>query len=221
MAKIRCPYTYPHKSRSAMIDYITGIGGYSSRDGYWPIEFNVATYHADFSFDHIWEKYHAEHISDATRNHPPSWAAYYRLAQKLYEEHKDYLWEWGQEDAYRSLKDSDTYKMLWDGTAVGAELELHGRGGKHLVIAMFNGYDFNRCSTDNLKQSLRFGEDGCAMPMNDLRLLYKYVRQCEVDFTPEKASAEVEYQGAFCFFANIVMPEWEEKVKLSGGALKG
>jgi hypothetical protein len=26
---------------------------------------------------------------------------------------------------------------------------------------------------------------------------YRYIRQCEVDFTPAKASAEVEYQAAF------------------------
>ena len=232
MEKIECPYTYPHRSREAKVSYICGIGGYYSRDGRFPIEFNVAAYGVDFDFEHIWKTYYEEMTPSELKHDPDACTAYYRLARRLYEKHKDNLWEWGQEDACRSIDEDDTHRMLWDGTAVDVTLELHGRQGKHLVLSAFEGYSFRGMSPDDLRDTLmtQTRPDGYShVEYETLRtgntwdwttaevdLLYRYVRQCEIDFTPAKASAEIEYQGASCFFNNIVNIEWEnEKQRLA------
>lgn len=223
----KSPYTYPHKSREAKIDYICGIGGYSIRDGRWPLEFNVASYRADFSFDHLWKTYYKEYTPDVLAHDPEACTSYYRLAKRLHKEQEDNMWGWGQEDAARNVQDADAYRMLWDGTEVDVELELHGRGGKHLVLTCFNGHKLEGNSPEDLHDemmaqtrpdgythveygTLVSGASWDNWSTADINLFYKYVRQCEVDFTVEKASLEVEYQGAFCFFNNFVNPAWEE-----------
>lgn len=229
MKKIPCPYTYPHKSREAKVNYICGSGGYYSRDGHFPIEFNVAAYRTDFSFDHIWKKYNKEFTAVTLSHDPEACTAYYRLARRLHAEHESSMWEWGQEDAARSLTDDDTYRCLWDGTELSVKLELHGRSGKHLVISEFDGTTFSGLSTEDLRvilmtqtrpdnydhseyTTLRKGNTWL-WSAKEIDLLYRYVRQCEIDFTSDKASEEVEYQGAFQFFANIVEPAWEDEKK--------
>lgn len=235
MPKFKNPYTYPHKSRLAKVDYICGIGGYSNRDGRWPIEFNVATYLVDFDFDHIWDRYASEHIPPELMvpdllGDTAGVTKYKALAKQKYAETERFMWEWGVEDACRGLMDDDTYRMLWDGTMVDAVLELRGRGGKHLVIAGFNGKVLEGMNPKELhdylmlqhRESYRYNDDetsaapalkpGWAWDVStkELDIFYKYARQCEVDFTVEKASADVEYLGAWQFFVNIVNSAWEE-----------
>ena len=210
-----CPYTFPHKSRVAKVDYICGIGGYYSRDGRFPIEFNVAADSCNFDFDHIWEKYNEEMTPDALKHDTEACTLYYRLAKRLHGEHEQYMWEWGQEDAVSGLQEGDAYRSLWDGTEVSVTLELHGRCGKHLIIAEFENTPLRGLSEDDLRELLmeKEGGEGWTISTKKVDLLYRYVRQCEVDFTPAKASEEVECQGAFCFFANIVEPKWETEKK--------
>lgn len=225
--KTKCPYSFPHKTRKDRVDYICGIGGYGSRYDKWPIEFTVAAYYTDFDFDHIWEKYAAEHWPfDESKETPETIKAYYDLARRLHKEHEGSLWSWGQEDAYRPLSDGDAYRTLWDGTMLDVKLELHGRCGKHLVIAEFEGRSLRGVSTEDLSDEmmrqtrpdgyshveydiLKKGNFWDGWTNKEVETFYKYVRQCEIDFTSDKASAEVEYQGAFNFFCNIVNPEWE------------
>lgn len=226
-----CKYTYPHKSRAAKVAYICSIGGYYDRHlGTVPIEFNVAAYRADFDFDHIWEKYASEcmpHRPDSVT--PDIAAAYYNLARKLHAENESYMWGWGQEDACRCLSDDDAYRTLYDGTQVAVEYGLYGRCGKHLVIVSFEGVSFRGVSSDDLRDMLmrQTRSDGYGhVEYDTLRKgaewdystefvdkLYRYVRQCEVDFTVDTASNEVEYCGATCFFHNIVNPAWEDCLK--------
>lgn len=233
----KIPYKYPHKTRKDRVDYICGIGGYSRfNESHYPIEFNVAAYATDFDFDHLWERY--------AKNDPEGWLPfkwaeatpdvvdmYYRLTKRLHKENESCMWGWGQEDAYHSLTDDDTYRMLWDGTMVKVKLELHGRGGKHLCITEFDGHGFSDVSPEDLAADLMrqtneqndYDEETGLDKLRrgwqwnwtnkEVETLYKYVRQCEVDFTQEKAAAEVEYQGAFCFFNNIVNSEWESELK--------
>lgn len=228
--KLTCPYDFPHRSRKARVDYICGIGGYSSRDGRWPIEFNVACYHVDFDFDHIWKEYAKEHIPSECEGDPALMNAYHQLAKRLHKDNEQYMWNWGQEDAARDLdeREGDTYFQLWDGTPVKVKLELHGRGGKHLVIAEWDGRDLSRISNDELQSEMLsqtpkngsgnvIDSEGCLRSryewMNwsneEVELFYRYVRQCERDFTPANASKQVEEMGAWCFFANIVSNEWD------------
>jgi len=217
-SKFPCPYSYPHKSRVAKVDYICGIGGYGLRNGCFPIEFNVAADSCNFDFDHLWKTYYEEMTPNELRHDPEACSLYYRLAARLHEDHKDHLWECGQEDAVRDLQEGDTYHSLWDGTEVSVTLEMHGRCGKHLVISEFESMTLRGLSDDDLRDVLMCKEDGqWFIETKKVDLLYRYIRQCEVDFTSAKASAEVEYQGAFQFFANIVDSAWETEKQNRAG----
>ena len=214
MPKPKCPYSFPHKSRAAKVDYICSIGGYSSRDGTFPIEFNVATYDADLDFDNILKLVNQEHGEFTGADAPAEERIWTTAVHNVYEKHKEHLWDWGVESAQRDLFESDTYHMFWNGDRrIDVKLELHGRGGKHLVIRRFEGFDFRDFSADRLRNLLmeQTNADGHCI-YDDATLhkghewacggefvnrLYRYVRQCEVDFTPKKASEAVEYGAAF------------------------
>lgn len=220
-AKLKCPYTFPHKSRKAKVDYLTDIGGYYSRHGTYPLEFNVSVAGADLDFDDLWAMVMEERGVDypeGTRQR----ALLKFCAQKVYDKTKDHIWEWAVEDAGRSLQDADTYRMLWDGDKVlDVKLGLHGRSGKHLCIEEFEGMRFHNVDPETLGETLLRQEspDGCDS-VSDLPrtkwgwkwtiagtfvdTLYRYVRQCEIDFTSTKASSEVEYHAAYRLQADAV-----------------
>jgi hypothetical protein len=61
------------------------------------------------------------------------------------------------------------------------------------------------------RDKLASGAEWDSWTYRDIRHLYMMCRQWEVDFTPARASAEVEYQGVFQFFANIVEPAWIDR----------
>lgn len=212
--KFVCPYTYPHKSRKAKVDYITDIGGYFSRDGQYPLEFNVACYSADLDFESLFKTLleSGEVGPDVNRDDLRAAAA---LA---YKEDSAHLWDWALEDAVRNIHETDCYRMLWDGTMVDVKLSLYGRGGKHLCIESFEGMSMRGLSPEDLheklmrqygwSQSSGYEDDTSEEPKlrkgwdweysNEfIDKLYRYVRQCEVDFTPAKAGAEVQYQAAW------------------------
>lgn len=204
MTKLRNPYTYPHRSRKAMSEYITGIGGYSR--GYreqYPIEFTVAADGADLSADHLWETY----LQEFAPSDPAAQADYKSVFNAQHAQHEDDLFYQAIEDARNNTLDADTYRMLWDDTPVNVTLGFHGRGGKHLCIERFEGYDLKGVSEEGLLDSLL---DADEWPLDSLRKFYKYVRQCAVDFTSRNAAKEVEYQAAFILFASFVDPAYAE-----------
>lgn len=230
--RIKNPYTYPHlkQGRGAMVDYIVANGGYSrNRDITCPIEFNVAADYADFEFDHLWEKFKDNLEFVPAFKTPEDMALYYRVALREYEDNKEYLFDWGIEEARRSVKDDDTYSMLWDGTMLKVQWEFHGSCGKHLCLVEYEGEDFSSISSEELGEALlrQTHPDGIETSAFDtLRRgfewdwnydsvvrLYKFVRQCAQDFTPRKASEEVEYQGAWQFFNNVVNPAFDAALK--------
>lgn len=208
----KCPYTFPHKSRKAKVDYLTDIGGYYSREGRFPLEFTVAA-HADLDFDTLWKLVMQERGQDFPEGSRQR-ALFEFAARKAYDSCKENLWEWAIEDAQRGLFEGDTYTMLWDGTKVDVKLGLHGRGGKHLCIESFESVSLRGLSPEELGERLMLQEspDGNES-VSDLPrtkwgwkwsidgkfvdLLYRYVRQCEIDFTSDNAEKEVEYQAAY------------------------
>lgn len=228
MTKFNNPYTYPHlkQGRRAMVNYLTGIGGYSRfRDITCPISFNVAADAANFDFDHLWEKYKDDREFVPEFETPEDAALYYRVAKREHAESKDYLWDWGAEDAQRGVLDGDTYCMLWDGQTLDVTWEFHGRCGKHLCLVAYEGYDLTGMDETVLwemlmTQTLSNGEETAEyvtlrrgaewnLSYEFVVRMYKFMRQCEQDFTSEKASAEVEYQGAWQLFNNMINPAYE------------
>lgn len=227
--KFKCPYTFPHKSRKAKVDYITDIGGYYSRDGRFPIEFNVAAYGADTDFDSLWTTaLESGEISPDTDKQ-----ALKDAAALVYKESGHLFWDWGLEDARRGLEETDAYKMLWDGKdTLKVEFGLYGRQGKHLCIEEFEGLTLKGLSEDELAEKLMHqsgdSKDGWdevvdepklrrgwdwTISNEDVDTLYRYIRQCEVDFTPEKAGKEVQYQAAWQLL-RLAEEKLEELTKL-------
>jgi hypothetical protein len=214
--KYVCPYTFPHKSRAEKVKYICGIGGYHGDWGRqrWPIEFNIAADRCNMDLEHLSRLVEEDNPSPTD---PTALLLRQEALHNAYEEHKEHLWDWGLEDAQRSLHEADTYKMLWDGVKnLDVEFEQQGRGGKHLVITRFEGVKLEGYTDEELAKALMLQLDGSGNGRGDFddepRLrkgyewsysnewidkFYRYVRQCEIDFTPEKASREVEYQAAF------------------------
>ena len=213
MKKPKCPYTFPHTSRRAKVDYLTDIGGYYSRHETFPLEFTVSAACADLDFDSLWEGLLEEHrheFPDGSRKQD----ILKFCAKKVYDKEKDNLWEWAVEDACRSLHESDTYRMLWNGSkSLRVEFGLYGRGGKHLCLESFEGITLKGLNPESLGELLMTqngpgGEDildepllkphfEWQVPTDRLNLLYRYVRQCEIDFTSANAEKEVEYQAAW------------------------
>lgn len=208
------PYTFPHRSRKARADYLSSIGGYYSRDsGRYPIEFTVGTYYANGEKDHLLarlasEKGDSPYAADAD---PEVVRRYLACASCAYDELGDSLYSMALEDACRSLQDTDTYRMLYNADkTLDVTLGLHGRGGKHLVIEEFEGFQLKGLTEEDLYNGLMSQENentGEVIVADKLKrahkwvtsdkwveTFYRYVRQCEIDFTSIKASAEVEYQ---------------------------
>lgn len=212
MTKRECPYTYPHKSRAAKVAYITSIGGYyADRHARFPVEFTVGTHYADLGFDSLWPRVlETAGVQPGTRES----SLLQFCAKRAYKEIEGHLWSWAQEDIARSLQEADTYRMLWGGdTTLDVKLDLYGRGGKHLVIEEFEGVSLQGKSEEDLQELLMeqtppYGAGRCdkdrllkdhewTVKTERLDTLYRYIRQCEIDFTSRKASDELEYAAAF------------------------
>lgn len=229
MAKIKCPFTYPHKSRAAMVGYICGIGGYTRfNEGRWPISFEVGCYLADTSFERLWERLkESGEIPQAEEDR----ARYYLAASRVYKEHEERWFDWGMEEAREGFLDSDTYYMLWDGSKpMDLTWEFHGRGGKHLVLTEFEGLSLENHSSETLAEELMSQTNGRQTVDDEpklikgyewdisfglIRKLYKFMRQCEAELTSEKASAETEYSAAFRLgcMAEVKAEELAEEAK--------
>ncbi len=211
MKKPKCPYTFPHTSRRAKVDYLTDIGGYYRRHDTYPLEFNVAAY-ADLDFNKLWPLM----LEECPLEFPEGTSKRSLLehcALKTYAECHDHLWEWAVEDAQRTVLETDAYSMLWDGTTLDVKLGFHGRGGKHLCIEEFEGIRLGGLNPETLGELLMTQNGPGAesvfdaprlkkgfewqIPTARVNLLYRYVRQCEIDFTSGKAGAEVEHNAAY------------------------
>ena len=216
MPKFKCPYTYPHRSREKMAHYVAiNCGEYwaGHHDGCFPLNYYVKADHVDLDFDHLWEKYAPEHmpaeVKDVVKN-PEFAAAYEMVARREYDRiEQNTLWEWGQEGAWNSVTDSDTFGSLWSGGTYKCKFGLYGRSGGHLCVEEAVGFNLNK-KPEDLYNELNDPE---YTRIEDLRILYKLARQWEVDFTAKKASAEIEYQAAWQFFVNVVEGAWEEHRK--------
>ena len=218
---MKCPYTFPHRSRKAKVDYITGIGGYYSRHERYAVEFTVGTYYAKLDAEHLVPLMEDPCVD---LKDPVLAAKYIALAEEVAKENESSLWSWAIEDAQRSVMEADAYRMLWDGTQVNVELVLEGRGGKHLCIKDLEGVSFTRSEQELeevlMNQYLPDGEETWeystlrkgaewAIKNETLDTIYRYLRQCEIDFTSAKASQEVEHQAAF-HLRRLTNDRWEE-----------
>lgn len=208
MMKIKMPeyYRAPLKSKRDIIDWITSNFNrpyYDRNDGSW-FHWDVSVpYKTDLSFDRLLEILDWGYIGDS--DFVPKEQIIAALRQRYEDNGPDEytLWDCAVDNARESVRDDDGYKMLWDGTDVGAEWWFLGRNGKHLCLAKFDGCDISR----------RIGDQDLVEYLEDLHTdgklhtLYKFLVQCNHDFKPEYVQETVEYAAAFDLFVNFLNAE--------------
>lgn len=201
------------KSRKAMVNFICGIGGYSTGWGrqYSAIEFNVKAWMADLTPEHLWKLLCSDRMDFGIDKFPPEHLTLAKaLFLRVYEEHKDHVWEWGCEEAYEGWKDSDTPYETFAGERIDWVWEIHGRSSGHLCMTRWNGLSL-MCSTEELRERL---EEPGNIPHRDVRGLFLICVQNVIDFTPRRIADEVEYRAAWRLWVNFC--EEELKVEVEG-----
>lgn len=177
----RSPYTYPHKSKHAQIDYLTGhdaYGGWNHPNRGWsPLSWNVRIGNADF------EQPKGEYQLDPS--HDDAWAKYV--------EKKSELFYWACEDMARQYTEGEY--TTYPGDDQGDwEFCFAGRSGGQMLLAKWKGTDFLRSfdSAEHWRDWLTEGIDTAA-----LRTLYRAVRCMDHDLRRDAINAEFEYQLNF------------------------
>jgi hypothetical protein len=195
-------------SRRAMVNFICGIGGYIDGHDRFAIEFNVKAYGADTSEENLWKMLSSGEMDlgpDATLPAGEQ-AAVKALFSRVYKEHEDYLWDWGQEEAYEGWRDSDTPYETWLGERVEWKMELRGRSGGHLVMTECEGINL-KCSEEDLEATLMEADTPHAMdfvPAETIRKLFIICVQNSVELTSKKAAEEIEYRAAWRLWSSFM-----------------
>lgn len=201
------PYTFPHRSREAMIDYICSVGGrtgdWYGRDRY-PLAFNVKAY-PDLDRQDVYQR-----IKDNPTDfdmYPGEFAAFgTEVFDSVWAEYGNQLYDWGLEGAQEDVNDSDTWKCNWHGDFIPTEFSFVGRNNGHLVVDNWGGLRLKGQSESDLREMLEEREyeaDGLterfALSFDYIRRFYRFVRVWETDFTSKNATQNVEYHATWRF----------------------
>lgn len=173
----KAPYTFPHKSRAAIVDYLNRQGrAYYGRR--YPFAWNVKTYGANFDNDSL-----RKHYPELDPALDSAWDAGDRLGDR-------------NDDFERWCSDAGDYVASgewrsYTGNDQGDwQFAFAGRMGGWLVLEKWRGRDL--CGRDFLTDF----DDSESWPWAELVAFYRGIRCADTDFTPEKAAREVEYMAA-------------------------
>ena len=187
----KCPYTFPHRSREAITDYLAeheNYGGSNHPWGGWsPLSWNVKLHRVDTSGKVANGEYETTDALDE------EWAAHVR-------ENEDDLWSWTIEDM------RDFYRTGLYTTSPGDDqgdwhFQFGGRSGGHMILAKWEHEDFMRMF--KYREDFREWLDG--QPFATIRRLYRGIRNLDVDITRENLESEFAYQ------LNYRRGQWEEE----------
>lgn len=198
-------------SRKSMVEFICGIGGYSSSDINSAIEFNIKAYNCDLSGENLWKMVTSEGsgCGPAPGLPPEHMARAKALFDRVYNEHEGSLWHWGCEEAYEDWKDSDTPYETFTGRRVEWEWEVHGRSNGHLCMTECGNITLKR-STEDLKAALTArhpdGDDDYYCH-SDVRDLFIICVQNTVDITHKRISEEIEYRAVWRLWVSFCEDE--------------
>lgn len=196
---IKCLYTFPHRSRKAMIGYL-----FDRCSHHGTFAWNVKVYDADFKGDAL-----SKYVPDLNPAFDSQW-------DKLVQESDSLFWMCC-ETASRGLTEGEW--TSYPGDDQGAwEFGLTGRTGGWLVLHKWEGLNAGEFYTDpaeaaDYRSAYEYPMYGSAhnldcWPMDKLRRFYKGIRCADQDFTCAKATAEVEYQAAL--HREACEWEWQE-----------
>ena len=169
-----CPYTFPHKSRAAIADYLKRIGrSYDHRR--YAFTWNVKTWGADFGGDSL-----RAHVAGLD---PARDAEFQDMAAS-----DPYLFSHWCEDAGRHVAEGEWCSYPGDDQGDWT-FSFAGRSGGWLVLEKWRGRDVRDVWAEDFM-------DRDLWPWADLVAFYRGIRCADSDFTPEKAAREVEWQAA-------------------------
>lgn len=209
------------KSRRSMVNFITDIGGYSSRWSQFAIEFNIKADGADFDADRLW--------AQVVESKEFTWADEEQAKALFYaarEEHDNELWNWAIEEAYENWSDSDTPYATFTGDSVDWSWVVEGRSGGHLCLTECEGINL-KVSPEELEENLmeRAEPFGPFEISNEaVRKLFIICVQLTVEMTAKNISAEVERAAWWRLMSTFVETELDrieaakpERAKMAAG----
>lgn len=168
-----CPYTFPHRSRAAMAEYL--LNRWSRAYHYQAFRFawDVKTNWCDFTGPSL-----RKHFPDLDPALDSDWDSYVESTDG------NLFWQCC-EDAGRQVSEGEWCSYPGDDQG-DWEFAFAGRSGGWIVLEKWRGRDMRNPDTYDLAK----------MPFADLKAFYRGIRAADSDFTPAKASSEVEYHAA-------------------------
>lgn len=184
MTTTKCPYTYPHKSKAGMVQYLAShdsYGGWNHPNrGFSPLSWNVKLY--NFKTDGKQGEFTAtESLDDA-------WEQYTQDTPELF--------EWVVEDMRRQYSEGEY--TTYPGNDQGDwEFCFAGRSGGHMLLESWKGCGYSIDFLGDFSSEADWEQWLDGLCFQDLKALYRAVRCMDADFTRDKINREVEYQVSF------------------------
>ena len=180
------PYSFPLRSRAAIVEFLTRRGRSYHYQRYafaWDVKTHTAR------FDGAALRVHAPELDPALDS---AWDAYTDAAGGAL------FWEWC-EDAARNSGVTEGEWTSYPGDDQGDwDFSFAGRSSGWIVLEKWRGRDMRDLDPAELA-------DPEEWPFEDLRAFYRGIVCADQDFTPAKAAAEIEW------FAADTRARWEEE----------
>lgn len=219
--------------RHLLADAIERNGGYSSGyHDRFPLEWTVGLHYADLDRDHIFKRVLKDFDSTLRMPDDFEWdpdRIWQWVQEDMYEGLNDDMSRqtYGPETAkryglpferfpkaYRRKKDSDTayFQSKKPGWLLEnpypciyfkVNFELHGRGGKHLVVTDFEGHRLEGRNSEDWAAIIRNDDDGSFSNVW-CRNLLAMIGEWDGMFTSKNASDEMEYLAADRMYLELV-----------------
>ena len=119
-------YQTPLRNRQEIVRFIVRETNQRSYHQPHPLCFNVKCHHVNFDFDHLLKLWN-NHESDPIYTHYEEWLKSAR--QRHAETDENTLWKWAQASASDLFTDSDTFRTLWESTAIKVAYSSEGQSG--------------------------------------------------------------------------------------------
>ena len=170
----KCPYAFTARSRAAMTAYLLDRKPYYDQGATFPFSWNVKAYHVN-----------CEHPQG--EKHSPAldakWAAYIGDNWELY--------NLCVEDAQHYYAAPDNEWTSYPGADQGDwQFGFYGRSAGHMCLEQWRGHKLYGRGVD-------VAEWCAGLSFAELRAFYRGIVCADRDFTPAKASANIEHQVAF------------------------
>lgn len=190
--KPKCPEKYrtPLRSRFDIKNYLLNRKALYSSPHQWLFAWTFHPYRADLKLENLKRR-----INEVGYGQELPWedAHWWSQVPAKYTEVDEHLLRWGIEDFLDLITNSDCYNMLWSGEKIATDWYIFGEGDDRTGICLktFNGI--------SLETELEWSD----IDYKTIKHLYRFIRQCDADFSEGNLLQIVEESAAFAFFMNV------------------